>query len=1837
MKQIRSSKFSKFLAYYLAIMMFLQVTQPLQMYALTSGPTQPEFNAFTPIGTSDMVDLASGDFNYNIPIMDVGGYPINLAYNSGVTMDQEASWVGLGWNLNVGQISRQVRGLPDDFRGDQMLYHNNLRDNFTIGTNFNFSPAFFGKDFPFALGLGVQYNNYEGITWKPSIGVSFSISENAQVGFDLSGSVSEGATLTPSVTFSAKDKELGDANKTFKSSIGVPFNSRKGLENVSMSVSVKNSQYINDEKNQRGYIIESSGSTSGSISLNNTNNYTPTKRIGFVNNSKMFNATIGGEVFGGEAQMRVTGYGSYQTISNEYRNKYVGAYGYENSHYKNGLEGVLDFNRQNEQTISKNTNALAVTNYTYDIYSIEGQGISGMFRPFRSQVSYVYNDNVTDLNSSGSFGVEIGFGNLVHGGLSFEQAFITSTTGLWSRKNNALNVLKESSADSNKLLYEPTTYKLVGELNVDPEIDIFKTRLKEAKPSRIKLAGGSFNTQAYPEYKYKNEINSGGVNYLSNPISSKIKRGKRFLRNQNVQKISAKEADTDSFVERNSLAKDHHNAGMKIVKEDGSIYVFGKTVYNIKKVEATFDVSGRSGDNVTGIVNYNGNVSGNHSSISDKFENVVTTPAYAHSYLLTSVLSSDYEDIDNNGVSDNDLGSYTKFEYTKQGDANYISNYKWRTPYGLNQASYNEGLKTSRRDQKGNYIYGVKEVTYLKKIETKTHIAFFDLQDRKDAMAVNGEKGGRDNNTALKSIKSIRLYSKSELSRDSSGNLIDPGVSSSINPIKTAHFEYTYDLCPNIPSNSGVAETDANGNQINSRKGKLTLKKVYFTYKNSNMGKYTPYVFNYNEDNAISNPNYGIKDFDVWGNYKKNDNLLTTSEYPFVEQDVAKANDNTAVWTLKSVKLPSGGTISIETESDDYKYVQDKKAMQMFKVIGAGDSITPNTNNKLYTLGGHNKYLYVKVADAGMTNQEFVNKYLSENLNKTIYFKFLLNMTSSSSDYVTGYVELDVDKINNPGGNLVNSSGIASIPLKMLPKEGIYLGGGSSNPIAKAGWGFGRTYLNRAVYSYGGDEVNNNFMAIVNDLVGSIGTMARVFSHPNKVLEEKLCAQRFDTQKSWIRLENPTNKKLGGGLRVKKVQLSDNWDVMNNENGSNIYSEIYGQEYNYSLDNENNISSGVATFEPNASPENPFVEPFYGKDGNYADRISAPKEMNYVEKPFGEDYFPSPRVTYSRVTVKNLDKAGQNGTKTIKRHATGKVITEHFTSYDFPTKVDFTDLDMSPSTFDSPLLALLNVASFHHLVASQGFSIETNDMNGKLKSKQVFAENDDNNPISKVEYKYNVDSAGKLSNIFTTIDENGKIDKNTLMGIDYDIVNDFNESNSVTQSFGFNGNLAAFLVGIFPGFVPMTLPKYAYHENILRTATTTKVTHKRGVLVETVAYDLGSRVATKNLAWDAKSGQVILTQTTNEFDDSYYSFSYPAYWYYKNMGMVADNIDLVSTLILNQSDNTFTIQGLPISAPDNDIKKYLKIGDELLLSGGEKIWVSEYSNNNVKLMNRNGDLITNTNLPSDFNFKVIRSGNKNMQMASMASITCMKNPIIDGATYINDATFNYSDVLTTPNRIVNASAVEYSDLWNSQCENGLPNELGLINGQGNPVNPFLYNIRGEWRAVKSYAYLTGRNNFVTANTRKAGFFDNYNVFYKVDDNTRVWSIDSTNWTFASRITLFSPYGAELENKDALKRYSSAQYGYQYTLPMAVTSNSRYQEMGFDGFEDYNDYFNPSILKPHFGFQQDLGRVTVTNSKSHTGNNSLQIESGKKAAFTRKIDGCKEEASGAQNKVTYIKK
>ncbi|MGZ3884393.1 MAG: hypothetical protein ACXVPD_09360, partial [Bacteroidia bacterium] len=257
-KKIRDSRASRIVSFFLAINILAEIVSPNVAMALTSGPSQPEVQSFEPVSTSEMVDLFSGDFKYNIPLMDVGGYPLNINYNSGVGMDEEASWVGLGWNLNVGAITRNMRGLPDDFNGlDQVKKEFNMKDNNSYGVHVKLGVELFGWGKTdkssssggggITVGLGIRYNNYTGMSVEQSAGISLSVGNSGKgsmnCGLGISSSADEGLNLNQSVSYSVKlDDSKKESNQSSSTSIGagaaMGFNSRSGLKDLSFNANV---------------------------------------------------------------------------------------------------------------------------------------------------------------------------------------------------------------------------------------------------------------------------------------------------------------------------------------------------------------------------------------------------------------------------------------------------------------------------------------------------------------------------------------------------------------------------------------------------------------------------------------------------------------------------------------------------------------------------------------------------------------------------------------------------------------------------------------------------------------------------------------------------------------------------------------------------------------------------------------------------------------------------------------------------------------------------------------------------------------------------------------------------------------------------------------------------------------------------------------------------------------------------------------------------------------------------------------------------------------------------------------------------------------------------------------------------------------------------------------------------------------------------------------------------------------------------------------------------------------------------------------------------------------
>ncbi|MEM9337184.1 MAG: hypothetical protein AAGA66_00525 [Bacteroidota bacterium] len=1869
-QKIRKGKFTKFIAAFLALQTILPMLSPIQVYALTGGPAQPEFQSFTPIGTSDMVNLASGDFNYNIPLMDVGGYPLNLSYQSGVTMDQEASWVGLGWNVNVGQINRQVRGIPDDFKGDELTIEKNMRDNVTVGVSAAFDAQVFGLEMvdevsgdttlpgKLSVGVNLKYNNYTGLSFKPSYGISFDVAGAVSVGMNVETSATEGVTVSPSVGGKAKLGEVFNKSVSGSLNAGVSYNSNVGLS----SFSLNSGWGMNLVPFENKSLFSTGGSiASGKVSFNNKT-MTPRKRTAFRDINGTVAVSFGASIWGIDGEAEISAMGAVQKLKDPIKKEK--AFGYEFTGFASP-EDQLDYNREKDGDISKSTLVLPMTNYTYDLYSVQGQGISGMFRPFRSQVGQINDELVEDQSESFSLGVEIEAASSFHAGVNFTSAPSVSRTGVWDTR--ALQHFKQQPEDigdpEDPVDYEPTYFKYIGEPRIDQDQKLFED-LGGYDPIALKISGSpkSFNKQAANTFYAKKYLPDGTFEQKELiTFDDKFKKKNRDVRNQNVQKFTKAELYdlySDRYVEQrvNKHAADHHTAEIRITNPDGSRYVFGETAYNKAKKEVTFTTDSKLFNCASGIVKYNpGENSIKNKSGKDNFYDAVNTPPYAHTYLLSSVLSTDYEDLTGDGPSEDDLGAYTTFEYET------FDGYQWRVPYGQNEASYNAGLNSDPSDQKGSYIYGEKELKYLKKITTKTHVALFDLSPREDGRGVAGEDGGRPgaNTQQLYKIDKIRLYSKpeyeafaDELEDEDPAN--DP-TEKQVSPIKVAHFEYDYSLCEDVENNFGA---DNEG-------GKLTLLKVYFTYRNSKMGKYTPYVFHYDG----MNPSYNLKSYDIWGNYKPNTGScatqdLTAPEFPFVQQEDREEQDRrAAAWSLTSVDLPSGGEIALTYESDDYQYVQNRPAMQMFKVVGAGRNPSAGelNNTKLYKFDGDRdvNFLYVQLPAETDDDIDFKKDYLKGVLDKPIYFRFFMNMTKSGAvnpnspafDYVTGYFEIP-DEYKSPAKPIdvfktSNGNVYAAIPMKRTKMEGGIRGGRDVNPISKAGWYFGRKYLNGIVYGINQDYRSENIETIAKKVISSVGAIKDIASGPNGKLRsnEFLCAQRFIPQKSWIRLSTPGDRKLGGGVRVKQLAMKDNWSRMIGDQvqgSADRYDQQYGQEYEYTL--EDGGSSGVATFEPNSSKENPLVEPFYNK----GERLIAPREVSYVEKPFGESFFPAATVTYSRVAVSNLKKEG------VSEHATGKVVTEHFTSKDYPTRTDHTNIENYFATNENDFLKNLikgilggRIESKNEFTLSQGFVVHTNDMNGKMRAQNVFAENSEQ-PVSSVEYKYSTSDTDEtvLDNKLPLIDRMGNIHRDKQVGVDYDLVTDFRESYTDSRTTGYKFNVVTLTIGPFPVIIPAAPPSRTKIENIARSTITTKVINTTAVLKEKVATDLGSRVSTINEAWDAETGQVLLTRTVNEFDDEYYNFNFPAYWSYDGMAQASKNTG-IKGILKNQGEYfSFANAANIFALGDELVAKY----DNVL---SDRLWVVGFdeSGGGVLLMNRGGQVVNKgaDQLPveSDIEFTIIRSGHRNQQLANMGAVTMMRNPIRDASTgddlpnidhlaFTQDAGSTAAEHL----RIVNASAVEYDEFWNCQCESQLPfvpytgdlsQELLDTPIEEYRFNPYLYNVNNEWRAKRSYAYLTERvhagaeANPTKVNTRREGYFSAFDPYYVLSESTGKWQKSEQadeDWTFASEVTQYTPYGAELENKDALERYSSAQYGYDYTLPTAVSSNSRYRFMGMDAFEDYT--FGSSE-EGHFNYRESVDAdgslgVRVSEQYAHTGRTSLLLPPNEKAELTRQLLG-----------------
>ncbi len=698
-------------------------------YALTSGPSAPEATSFEPIDTSDMVNLNTGDFTYNIPLIEVpgpaGGYPLGLSYHAGIQPLEDASWVGLGWTLNPGALNRFVRGTPDDWNGtlntDRVYWAGGRTNTFSIGLSLSVAGVV-----GVSGNLAISNDTYKGYGTGGSVGLDISVTKELEVLKKLSKvtkkkyKLSVGGNVGISVSHGPYAESddistefhvnaiagLSDDKKTWKKTASIGWSTSKGL-NYSQGISVGLDKTVglsskisaSTKKGIQGsadlsYITKKGTSfplTGVSISATGGKASTSIGGVSSVNSSSLagnmsttskgfsFPIPIWPGVFSlsiGWDQQR------YWIDETEHSNLFGGLY--QPSANIASKEGDFDFFDNNsfdsyttfdqsQESIdlekgSSHDFGLAFMNY--DNYMVNAQGIGGSIQPYHFQ-QYTPRKNLREVEKK-----EV-------------KKFLRTETEVVTKRFVSTDVTPMKDYDnklqfrfmndfSNKYKYDSPDFTATGNKinkydfeSVLPETGLYREDINKLVSSRAIRYFTNQEILNGESFKY---------GFIDTKATGFVRRG-----NDDTRKRYSKNGDKIG--------------GFMITNETGVTYHFALPAYNYREYQES-----KNRDNDFDIKNY-----------SLKIEQ------YAYTWYLTAVTGPDYVDRNNDGyVNPGDWGYWVEFDYGKWSDV-----YKWRNPFSGAHIDIDANFE--------NFSSGLKELYYLDAIKTASHTALFIKSPRNDS------------------------------------------------------------------------------------------------------------------------------------------------------------------------------------------------------------------------------------------------------------------------------------------------------------------------------------------------------------------------------------------------------------------------------------------------------------------------------------------------------------------------------------------------------------------------------------------------------------------------------------------------------------------------------------------------------------------------------------------------------------------------------------------------------------------------------------------------------------------------------------------------------------------------------------------------------------------------------------------------------------------------------------------------------------------------------------------------------------------------------------------------
>lgn len=707
-------KTRRIIAVFFVINFLSQICFPTISYALTAGPTAPEFSSFEPVDTTDMVNLATGEFVYNNPILEVpgpeGGYPLSLSYHAGIKLDQEASWVGLGFTLNPGAINRTVNGFADDNHQTKR----EVRDYWDGGNQVTKTYSL-GLAVP-NTGLGINYSlarttdTFKGFSTKSTFGVSI---DPVKVGFNMVQANYGSRSWAGSNGAYYESAYRNVSQLTGNTSLGISMDSEG---NSSSSISVFG-QHFNQTNGYSGSIKSITNTydrgaipigTFGSLSLKDFHT-----RYWSDENQALHTF---GALYPGMANNKI----EKDYYTDEVQKEFI-TYSFDTFDYYDGTASLPNSANKIVDDPSDPTKQLGGSLPAYDRFDVMAQGLGGTIQPYIFENGDLYGQNIYNRNP------ETGGPQIYNPILSYK------TLKKFSNKKVDFRFLNDFS---NALTIDPASIELDGNgmattssQSTQALADGFNSDGENQKLAGSKhiewytneeIVNGDAQNEGFVDH-YANKADRPldfevFENYLQpeaclpyvNTITTDFGKGSGSFKG--FQYTNVDDGGYYRSLKPKLVDLRKKIGGFKITNETGVTYHYALPVYNYNEYTRSQLKDPRKG--------------------ASTFREYTNNDPYAYTWLLTAITGPDYVDRNKNGtLDDDDWGYWVKFDYGRWADA-----YQWRTPH----TGYMDDLES----EYATFSYGIKELYYLDAIETRSHKAIFIKSKRKDGRGVTSRLEG---------------------------------------------------------------------------------------------------------------------------------------------------------------------------------------------------------------------------------------------------------------------------------------------------------------------------------------------------------------------------------------------------------------------------------------------------------------------------------------------------------------------------------------------------------------------------------------------------------------------------------------------------------------------------------------------------------------------------------------------------------------------------------------------------------------------------------------------------------------------------------------------------------------------------------------------------------------------------------------------------------------------------------------------------------------------------------------------------------------------------------------